>query len=249
MLSKVFFKSPVAHRCLHDIHDARPENSLAALRAAIFRGYAVEIDLQLSKDDVAMVFHDKILDRLTSESGLIRNYTAQDLGKIALLHGTEGIPTLEEFLNVLKGQVPLIIELKDQDGAMGPNVATLEDATCTLLKTYHGDVAVMSFNPHSVAKCASFAPDIPRGLVTDPFLKNDWPYVPQKRRTELAAVTDYDTVGASFISHNVHDLESPIVASLKQKGAHILCWTVRSVEQEKMARRIADNVTFEGYLA
>jgi len=56
-------------------------------------------------------------------------------------------------------------------------------------------------------------------------------------------------LGASFISHRVSDLSRPRVAEVKAKGAHILCWTVRSAAQEAQARQIAHNITFEGYPA
>jgi hypothetical protein len=39
------------------------------------------------------------------------------------------------------------------------------------------------------------------------------------------------------------------VRKVRAKGGHVLCWTVRSAVQEKKARRIADNITFEGYHA
>ncbi|MEC9311765.1 MAG: glycerophosphodiester phosphodiesterase family protein, partial [Pseudomonadota bacterium] len=56
-----FLKLPVAHRALHNLAAGRPENSRAAIRAAIAAGYAIEIDLQLSADGQPMVFHDDTL--------------------------------------------------------------------------------------------------------------------------------------------------------------------------------------------
>ena len=50
---------PFAHRGLHDIGRGRPENSRAAFRAAIERGYGIELDLQVSGDGIAMAFHDE----------------------------------------------------------------------------------------------------------------------------------------------------------------------------------------------
>jgi glycerophosphoryl diester phosphodiesterase len=64
-----FLSLPVAHRALHDVTDGRPENSRAAIRAAIAAGYAIEIDLQYSSDGCPMVFHDDDLDRLTGSGG------------------------------------------------------------------------------------------------------------------------------------------------------------------------------------
>ena len=66
---------------------------------------------------------------------------------------------------------------------------------------------------------------------------------------ELREIADYDRVGASFISHEAADLARPRVAALKAKGAAILTWTIKSAKDEAKARQIADNVTFEGYLA
>lgn len=244
-----FKKAPLAHRTLHDVRDGRPENSVSGAKAAIAAGYGLEIDLQLSSDGVAMVFHDDILQRLTRHMGFVKDHTAAELQAIRLSHGDEGIPTFADFLELVGGQVPLLVEIKDQDGALGPDTGDMERAACADLKGYEGAVALMSFNPHSVAKCAEFAPDIPRGLVTDPFLAEDWPDVDTARLAELAGIPDYDRVGASFISHNVHDLNAPRVAELKAAGAAVFCWTVKSAEQEADARRIVDNVTFEGYLA
>ncbi len=249
MIPDIFLKRPITHRTLHDVKDGRPENSLAGAAAAIERGYGIEIDVQISKDGIPMVFHDYSLERLTAEIGEVSQRTAAELGDIPLSHGNEGIPTLEEFLVFVDGRVPLLVEIKDQDGALGPNVGALEKTTCEIITQYDGPVALMSFNPHAVEKCAEHAPDIPRGLVTGAFLAENWTFVPEERRKELARIPDYDRVGASFISHNVKFLQSPVVAELKKQGASILCWTVRSALIEDAARAVADNVTFEGYLA
>ena len=64
MLHSEFLRAPLAHRALHDLDDGRPENSRAAVRAAIAAGYGIEIDVQCSADGVAMVFHDYGLKRL-----------------------------------------------------------------------------------------------------------------------------------------------------------------------------------------
>jgi glycerophosphoryl diester phosphodiesterase len=249
MIPKAFLQAPIAHRGLHDVADGRPENSMAATRAAIERGYGVEVDLQISKDGVPMVFHDYSLERLTDEMGAVTQRTAKELGAIQLKGGDEGIPTLEEFLKLVDGRVPLLVEIKDQDGALGPNVGALEQAACSILNGYDGASALMSFNPHAIAKCAEFAPNIPRGLVTGAFLAKKWLFVPEGRRVELAGIPDYDRVGACFISHHVMHLEDAVVTYRKQQGAAILCWTVRTAMIEEVAREVADNITFEGYLA
>jgi glycerophosphoryl diester phosphodiesterase len=241
-----FLTIPLAHRGLHDVADGRPENSRAAIRAAIKAGYGIEIDVQLSRDHQAMVFHDYALERLTGAQGVVQLRTAAELSQTQLVGADEGVPTLPEVLEIVKGQVPLLIEIKDQDGGMGPDIGPLEQATAQALATYQGDVAVMSFNPHAVAKMGNLAPDVPRGLVTSAYTYEDWP-LPRATCDTLRDIPDYARTGACFISHEAADLPRPRVAALKAAGAAVCCWTIRSAAEEASARRIADNITFEGY--
>jgi len=248
-----FLTRPLAHRAFHDLALERPENSLAAIQAAVDAGYGIEIDLQPSSDGVAMVFHDGTLDRMTTQTGPVAARTAAELGRIVLNNGAgAGIPTLSEVLRVVAGQVPLLIEVKDQSGSFGPVDGALERAAANALEGYEGPVALMSFNPHSVAALAECAPHIARGLTTYAFPASDFPQAAENpalevRRAALAAIADYDRTGAVFISHRWHDLPQPRVAELKLQGAAILCWTIRNAEEEAAAREIAQNITFEHY--
>lgn len=248
-----FLTTPIAHRALHDAGAHRPENSLPAIRAAIARGYGIEIDVQPSVDGIAMVFHDADLDRLTYETGPVNARTAAELQRIRVRASPEPIPTLRQVLAEVAGQVPLLIEIKDQSGVLGPTDGALERATALALSGYQGPVAVMSFNPSSMAWMAQLAPKVPRGLTTYAFPAGDLPEgAGQKARAHwaaLAAIEDYDRVGASFLSHQWQDLGSPRVAQLKAQGAAVLCWTVRRPEDAQIARRVAHNITFENYLA
>lgn len=244
-----FLKLPIAHRALHDRAAGRIENSPAAIQAAVTAGYAIEIDLQLSSDGVPMVFHDEELDRLTAETGPVNQRTAAQLGKIRLHESTDTIPTLAEVLDLIKGRVPLLIEIKDQTLVMGPTDGRLEAATASALQGYTGDVALMSFNPHSVAHMARLAPHLPRGITTSAYDPDDWAPLPVDVCDRLRPIPDYDATASSFISHEARDLARPRVAELKAQGAAVLCWTIRSAADETLARQIADNVTFEGYPA
>ena len=247
-LPDAFLQTPIAHRALHDKTKNRPENSRAAIRAAVEAGYGIEIDLQLTSDKRAMAFHDYDLKRLTGQPGPIRQITAEQARATPLLHAEDGIPTLDEVLDIVGGRVPLLIELKDQDGAMGPDVGPLEADTVCALKGYDGPVALMSFNPNSVAELARLAPHIPRGIVTCAY-RPEVELLPAAVCDHLRGIPDFDRVGAGFISHEAADLSRPRVAELKAQGVPILCWTIRSPGQEAEARKVANNVTFEGYLA
>lgn len=248
-LPEAFLDLPLAHRALHDVTDGRPENSRAAVAAAIECGYGIEIDLQPSRDGEAMVFHDYRLERLTAETGVVRDRDASALSDIALTGADEGIPTLTNILAQVRGQVPLLIELKDQHGQMGLSDGVLEEATARALIGYAGPVAVMSFNPNTVERLAAALPNVPRGLVTCGYRAENWPNLDNEARARLREIPDYARVGACFLSHELNDLPRARVSDLKDEGAAILCWTVRSPEEEAQAREIAANITFEGYLA
>lgn len=225
---------------------AGPENSRAAIAAAMQAGYGIEIDLQISADGVAMVFHDATLDRLTKESGPVTARTAAELAQIAL-HNGEPIPSLREVLAQVSGRVPLLIEIKDQSGCLGPIPETLEADTATALATYSGPVAVMSFNPCSMIAMARLVPHVPRGLVTCAFAPEDWAGVAADRLADLAAIRDFGPASACFISHDWTDLDAAPVALLKAQGISLLCWTIRTAQQAQQASKVADNITFEGY--
>lgn len=240
-----FLARPIAHRGLHG-PDA-PENSLAAVRAAVAAGYGIEIDLQPSADGVAMVFHDARLDRMTNSGGLVHERPAAALRALPLAGGPETIPTLEEVLEAVAGRVPLLLELKDQSPPDGPGIGPLEAAVAQALEGYDGPVAVMSFNPRSVAEMAARAPQVPRGLTSDAWEGPEREGLSPETLSLLRELRAFDTVGACFVSHDADDLDNPALRRLKARGVPILTWTIRSPEEEERARRVADQITFEGY--
>ena len=245
-LPQRFFELPFAHRGFHGL--AGPENSWASFQAAIDAGYGIELDVQLSADDQAVVFHDYELDRLTSKTGLVRDLPAAALRSTKLTNGTDGIDALGPVLDRIGGRVPVLIELKDQSRVLGPSDGVLEAAVAKACQN-HTDLAVMSFNPHMVAELARLMPEVPRGITTAPFLPKYWGHVPEATRARLREIPDAARVGASFVSHDARDLDRPRLRELKSEGLAVFCWTIRSEEAEKAARTIADNITFEGYNA
>ncbi|RYH01955.1 phosphodiesterase [Salipiger sp. IMCC34102] len=244
-----FLDRPIAHRALHDSAAGRVENSRASIEAAVAAGYGIEIDLQCASDGVPMVFHDYDLRRLTIEMGPLAQRSSAQLAQIPLMGDRGGIPTLEEVLTLVAGRVPLLLEIKDQDGALGPATGPMGKTIAALLDRYDGDVAVMSFNPNHVAEMARLAPEVARGLTTCAFAPGDWPGIPRPTLERLRQVPDYGHLGACFVSHDREDLDAPVIADLKSQGAKVLTWTIKSAEQETQARKVADNITFEGYPA
>ena len=101
-----------AHRGLFDPSASVPENSLDAMRRAVEKGYGIEIDVQLTKDDVPVVFHDANFKRMCGIDGNVCNYTLSELRELKLGDSNQLIPTLKEVLLEVDGKVPLLIEYK-----------------------------------------------------------------------------------------------------------------------------------------
>ena len=107
----------------------------------------------------------------------------------------------------------------------------------------------MSFNPHTVAAFGKAAPDVTRGLTSCDYPKTDWPMLDDDTRARLSRLEDYAASGSEFLSHYWRDLDNPAVTALAAQGVPVLCWTIRSPEQEAQARKLASGITFENYPA
>ncbi len=155
-----------AHRGLHG--PGRPENSMAAFRAAVKAGFGIELDVHLLSDGNLGIMHDSLLRRTAGAEGRIEDLTADDLGNYYLDGTLETVPTLAHVLGAVDGRVPLIIELK----AVGDNYAALCEAVCTALDGYRGAYCLESFDPRCVHWLRKHRPDIIRGQLAENFVKS-----------------------------------------------------------------------------
>ena len=108
-----------AHRGLHN--QDRPENSMAAFRAALEHGYGIELDIHLMKDGNLAVIHDSSLKRTAGADVKIEELSLEDLDLYRLEGTEERIPLFRDVLALYAGKAPMIIELK----ADGNNHAAL----------------------------------------------------------------------------------------------------------------------------
>ena len=232
---------PVAHRGLHQVEKTGiPENSMAAFRAAIEKGYAIELDVCLSKDGEAMVFHDAKLDRLTGETGLAADKTAAELKKLKLLGTQETPPSLKDVVEMVAGLTPLVIEVKNySDEPVGP----LEEAVARALASYKGPYALQSFSPGVVDWIRRHMPDVARGQIAT--LPSEMKSLSAAQQVELAEALEAGTGEPDFIAYDVKHLPSPLTTRARARGLPVLTWTVRSREVWEQAKAHADNLIFE----
>ncbi len=230
---------PFAHRGLHDAGQAAPENTMSAFTRAMTAGHGVELDVQVSFDGSAMVFHDETLERLTDVEGPIGNLTSARLREVKLKNSDQYIPSLDMVLTLIGGQVPILIEAKSSiDTDFHPLCFAIRRA----LEGYRGPVAVMSFDPRVVSWFARNAPKLIRGLVvSDSDAKSNNVF----ERLGWLRLFAIWRAKPNFIAYDVKNLPSTLSRKLRDNHIPLLTWTVRTAEERAIARDHADNIIYE----
>ena len=236
---------PIAHRGLHDAAQGIIENSLAAARRAIEGHYAIECDVQSSKDGEAIVFHDKTLTRLLGVPGEIGTRRTQELTQCIYSGTSERVATLPDFLAAIGGRVPLIVELKSRfDDA--PSLAT---RVAQLAENYAGPLALKSFDPQVLCSLRARRVTNPLGLVAQAqYTAEDWPELNERARKTLEALVDFPRGRPDFLSWHVGDLPhaTPLLCRAGM-GMKVIVWTVRTSAERALVAPWADQIIFEGF--
>jgi hypothetical protein len=242
--AKAFLNKNYAHRGLFNNAAGVPENSLDAFQKAISCGYGIELDVQITKDEKVVVFHDDSLSRIYEIDLLVREKTYKELLELSLLHTDQKIPLLSQVLELVKGQIPLLIEIK---------LPIKSTRTCVLvdevLQNYSGPYCIESFNTLAIQWYKKNRPKVIRGQlsshltgsVTDAgFFLN---FMVENLLTNFLGRPDFisycyrDTANLSYLI-NKHLFKAPTMA-----------WTITSyTEYEKCLGRF-DSFIFEGFHA
>lgn len=236
------FHPPVAHRGLW-AKDGAPENSLAAFQAACKAGYGIELDVQLSADGEAMVFHDEDLERMTGVKGRLRDRSAADLADLRLKGTDEPIPTLMDTLAIVGQRAMVHVELKTPFGDVGP----LEQRVHDILIDHAGPVCVIGFNPYSHAWFADRFPGVLRGL--DSYNYKRAPHLAEEQREAFARLEHVAIARPHFLALSLDMVADPRAKAFREKGMPVVAWTVREPAQWDAIKPHCDNLIFEGFAA
>lgn len=240
--SSKFKSRHYAHRGLFDNSSNAPENSLNAFRRAIDSGYGIELDVQLSKDGIPVVFHDASLKRMCGSEGYIWEFTLAQLKKMQLGSSDETIPTLEEALSCIDGRVPVIIEYKLND------LNALICRRCDkILREYKGIYCIESFNPIALIWYRFNHPDILRGQLSmnynrDSLFKGKILYTP------LSYLVTNILTRPDFISYKFSDTSNLSFKLCKKLGALTFAWTIKSFSDYEKASDKFDLFIFDSFL-
>ena len=233
-----------AHRGYHDGNVAVPENSLASFQAAINAGYGIELDVQLSSDKIPMVFHDADLLRVCGVEGKIWDYTCQELQAMQLFGTEETIPTLAQALELIGGQVPILVEYK---------MDKVDTDVCAysheLLKNYDGPYAVQSFHPFALFWYRQNAKDVPRGILAKNFIRD------KQEKGKDPSIVDFLTTNLmlnvvgypDFIAYDWQDADYFALKLCRLMGAPTSTWTLKDPAHYEQVQGQFDLYTFEGF--
>ncbi|MDE7020064.1 MAG: glycerophosphodiester phosphodiesterase [Lachnospiraceae bacterium] len=231
-----------AHRGLHDNRTSAPENSMPAFRKAVEAGYGIELDVQLTKDGIPVIFHDFTLERICGVSGKPGDYTFEELQEMKLLQTEEKIPSLQEFLEMVDGRVPLIVELKIEwtDLSLCPAVQKI-------LSGYHGVYCVESFNPLALLWYRRYHKEVMRGQLSTNF-RHDGNYKNVLHFSLTHLLMNWAT-SPDFIAYNCRFKEEPgrrICRKLYKNLA--VAWTVKNQKQLESLEKDFDLFIFDSFI-
>ena len=231
-----------AHRGLYDNEHGIPENSIAAFRRAVDKGYGIELDVHLTADNQLVVFHDDTLTRMCGMNKKISSFLYSDLMQLRLLGTEEGIPLFKDVLELIDGKVPLIIELKVD----GSNQNLLCPLVWQLLSRYKGDYCIESFHPFVLQWFKRHEPQVVRGQLSCNFFKEN-PHCDIVLFLMSNLMTNFFT-HPDFIAYKYLDLDNPAVI-YNRKLFHIMTvvWTIPGKPTYDRFKNKVDVMIFEGF--
>lgn len=227
-----------AHRGLHG--DGIPENSLSAFLNAVKAGVGIELDVQLTSDDVPVIMHDGNTKRTTNEEHKISKITAKKFASLKLANG-EAPPTLKSALKVIDGKVPLLIELKPD----GMRYKKLCKETFSLLKGYSGTFIAESFDPRVLLWLRIHRPKIARGQLA----ANELP-MPRPIVFLLKNLVFNFLAKPHFVAYEHGYIDKNIAPRIMKKlfKETMLAWTVTDEKTDSELTEHGITTIFENYL-
>ena len=219
----------ITHRGIHDNINIY-ENTLEAFKLSIKKGYAIELDVRMTKDKQIVVFHDNNTKRLTKKDLIVEENTYQELNNQNILH----IPLLTEVLELVKGKVPLLIEIK-------PTKKDYELATnlMTILNNYEGKYAIQSFNPKVLYWFKRNYPNVLRGQLSMKYTKHK---ISSIKKYILSKMLFNKITKPNFISYKYNELNIEQIKKYKKQNIYVIGWTITNEKEYNHYKKYYDNL-------
>lgn len=229
----------IAHRGLFDNRGDAPENTMLAFERAVGEGYGIETDVHLTNDNVLVLHHDHFLKRSCGREGRLESLNYREIRDLKVFGSRQGIPTFQDFLEMVNGQVPLIIELKAEPG---DDVELLCSEACFFLDSYEGLFCIESFNPKCVWWFKKHRPQMLRGQLAERGAR------PGFIGFLLSACFFNFLTRPDFIAYNWHHSNLLRFRLLRKVfKATAAAWTIRSEEELRQMQELFDVFIFDGF--
>lgn len=211
-----------AHR---GVSSEAPENTLPAIELSIqYLSDYVEIDVQCTEDGEVVVFHDPSLKRVTGSSRALADVTYSELTQLdaGYYFGDPyldtPVPTLTEVLELTKGRINLIIELKRNKAG-----ADLVQKVLALIDEYdmRYQCILQSSDYQYLSEIYDIDPDLTTGYILSNAIGN---YYNNEK-------IDFFSVRSAFVTQTV-------VRNIHASGKKIYAWTVNTREEMERMKRI-----------
>ena len=227
-----------------------PQNTLAAFRNALnFPIDAIELDVHMSRDGHAIVFHDYTVEELTNGEGNILDLDFDYLRSLnAAAHFPGGwpepqqIPTLNEALKLAKGRAQVYIEIKPgkRDGVFGryPNIAeTVIEAVRASAMLDH--VLIISFDWQILPHVKTLEPSLKTGALVS---TDVWD--PREKRAISTLTERVAALGCNWINMDSKLFTSEMPEIIHQSGFQLGIWTVNTLRaMRRFANAGVDSLT------
>lgn len=201
----------IGHRGARGIE---PENTMRSYKKAIELNVDyIECDVHKTKDSQIVLIHDHTVDRTTNGKGLVNSFSFDEIRKLDAGKG-EKIPTLQELLDLARGNVKLHIELKDE---------TATDATVRMVEENNmvEQVFLTCGNTNTLKRVRELNPSI--------FLEHIFGQ-PPSNAIELAL-----SVSAKRVSCHISHLTKEFVQKAHHNGIQVIAWPPNTIEEAKKA--------------
>jgi len=193
------------------------ENTLASFQKALQLGVdMIELDVFLSKDNIPIVIHDKTIDRTTSGTGFVSDFSATALQEF-------GIPTLEDVFYLVNNQCEINIEIKEFD-AVKSVLDLIDSAIFSKDK-----ILISSFDWNALQQVRFLNENIRIGVLTE---------------TDLDLAISFSRfLKAEALHPDFQLLTDDYVSKIKEKGIQVFPWTVNEIEDvERMKSFKVDGI-------
>lgn len=221
-------RRPFAHRGVHNIY---PENSLPAFESAVQLNLGIELDIHLTSDNQLVVFHDDNLRRMTGANEFIKLLPYEQIKQYKLQETEYTIPLLKQVLDLVKGKVPILIEIKTNN-----NMKKLVPKLKEELENYNGKVFIQSFNPFVLRRCYKTMPNILRGQLSSFFVRDHLKFY---KKIPIKKLFFKNFSHIDFVSYNLENLPNKYVNKM---DIPVLAWTVKTKDDYIKARQNANNI-------